>query len=69
MATGTVKFFDSDKGFGFIIPDGGGSDVFVHKSGLDGSEFKTLEKDQRINFETEKDFKNGKLKAVRITRA
>jgi cold shock protein len=52
MATrGTVKWFNSEKGFGFITPDGGGADVFVHYSEIQGRGFRTLEENQRVEFE------------------
>jgi len=66
MPTGTAKFFNQEKGFGFIQPDNGGDDVFVHISGLQSSGLQTLTKDQRVEYEVVQDFKNGKLKAERI---
>ncbi|WP_197381182.1 cold-shock protein [Mycolicibacterium mengxianglii] len=51
MAQGTVKWFNSDKGFGFITPDGGAQDVFVHFSEISGSGYKSLEENQRVQFE------------------
>ena len=51
MAQGTVKWFNGEKGFGFIAVDGGGSDVFVHYSAIGGSGFRTLEQGQRVQFE------------------
>ena len=51
MAQGTVKWFSSEKGFGFITPDNGGGDVFVHYSEINGSGFRTLEEDARVEFE------------------
>ncbi|MEU6131582.1 cold-shock protein [Saccharopolyspora sp. NPDC047091] len=51
MATGTVKWFNAEKGFGFITPDGGGSDVFAHYSAIDASGFRTLDENQRVEFE------------------
>lgn len=53
MATGTVKWFNPTKGFGFIQPEGGGNDVFVHISALDALGLKTLNEGQRVSFETE----------------
>lgn len=51
VAQGTVKWFNGDKGFGFISPDGGGPDVFVHFSAIKGSGFRNLEENQRVEFE------------------
>jgi cold shock protein len=51
MTQGTVKWFNSEKGFGFITPDGGAKDVFVHHSEIQGSGFRTLEENQRVQFE------------------
>ncbi|MFM5885299.1 MAG: cold-shock protein, partial [Novosphingobium sp.] len=55
MPVGTVKFFNSTKGFGFIAPDGGGADSFVHSSAVEKAGMATLDKDQRIKFEIETD--------------
>ncbi|AXV05307.1 Cold shock protein CspA [Euzebya pacifica] len=51
MTTGTVKFFNAEKGFGFIAPDGGGEDLFVHFSNIQVSGFKTLDEGQKVEFE------------------
>ena len=51
MATGTVKWFNSSKGFGFITPDGGGEDVFAHFSAIQAQNFKTLAENQKISFD------------------
>lgn len=51
MATGTVKWFNAEKGYGFITPDEGGSDVFAHYSAIDASGFRTLDENQRVEFE------------------
>jgi cold shock protein len=51
MAQGTVKWFNSEKGFGFIAPDGGGNDVFVHYSNLVSEGYKTLDENQRVEFD------------------
>jgi cold shock protein len=51
MPTGTVKWFSSEKGYGFITPDGGGEDLFVHFSAIAGSGFKTLDEGTKVSFE------------------
>jgi len=51
MATGTVKWFNDAKGFGFITPDGGGEDLFAHFSEIQGSGFKSLQENQKVSFE------------------
>ncbi|NOX93184.1 MAG: cold-shock protein [Gammaproteobacteria bacterium] len=53
MATGTVKWFNESKGFGFIAPEDGGDDLFVHFSAIQGGGFKTLNEGQKVSFETE----------------
>jgi CspA family cold shock protein len=53
MATGTVKWFNNDKGFGFITPDDQGKDYFVHHSAISGSGFKTLEEGAKVEFEAQ----------------
>ena len=51
MATGIVKWFNESKGFGFITPDGGGADLFVHHSAIQGQGFRTLDENQRVSFD------------------
>ncbi|MCF8589372.1 cold-shock protein [Gordonia sp. HY285] len=53
MAQGTVKWFNSEKGFGFIAPDSGSDDVFVHYSSISGNGFRNLEESQRVEFDLE----------------
>jgi cold shock protein len=64
MAQGTVKWFNGDKGFGFIAADGGTEDVFVHYSEIRGSGFKTLEENQRVQFEIEQGAKGPQAVGV-----
>ncbi len=62
---GTVEFFKDDKGFGFIRPDNGGNDVFVHHSSIQMDGFKTLKKGDRVEFEIENDPKGARAADVR----
>ena len=67
MNNGTVKWFNADKGFGFISNDDGSGDVFVHFSAIQIDGFKTLEEGQKVVFDTEPDPKNSsKLRAVDV---
>ncbi len=68
MNSGTVKWFNSQKGFGFITNDNGGEDVFVHFSAITSNGFKNLEDGQKVTFDIEKDPKDSrKLKAVNVS--
>ena len=66
MPNGTVKWFNTAKGFGFIQPDNGGADVFVHISAVERSGLSTLNEGQKVSFEVERDPKRGKTSAVSI---
>ncbi|HEY4141619.1 MAG TPA: cold-shock protein [Pseudolabrys sp.] len=66
MATGTVKFFNSQKGFGFIVQDGGGPDVFVHISAVERAGMSTLNEGQKISFDVEADRRSGKSAAANL---
>lgn len=65
MTAGTVKWFNSTKGFGFIAPDGGGKDVFVHHSAIVGDGYKELSEGQRVEFESEQGAKGPQATQVR----
>jgi CspA family cold shock protein len=67
MATGTVKFFNTTKGFGFISPDGGGKDVFVHISAVEAAGLRTLNEGQKVNFTAEPDPRGKGDKAGNIS--
>lgn len=60
MAIGTVKFFNASKGFGFVSPDGGGKDVFVHSSAVEAAGMRTLAEGQKISFDIQEDLKGPK---------
>ncbi len=67
MYRGTVKWFNADKGYGFIANDEGGEDVFVHFSAISSQGFRTLAEGQKVTFDTEKDPKDSrKLRAVNV---
>ena len=68
MPTGTVKFFNTDKGFGFIQPEDGGDDAFVHITAVHAAGMQTLDKEQRVNYELETG-RNGKTSAGNLTNA
>ncbi|MHB2263987.1 cold-shock protein [Aliihoeflea sp. PC F10.4] len=69
MATGTVKFFNTTKGFGFIEQDGGGADVFVHISAVERSGMNTLVEGQKVSFEAVQDRRSGKTAAENLQAA
>jgi CspA family cold shock protein len=68
MPIGTVKFFNADKGYGFIAPESGGNDAFVHITAVERAGMATLQKDQRVSYELEED-RRGKMSAVNLTAA
>ena len=68
MPTGTVQFFSTDKGYGFIAPEDGGADSFVHITAVQAAGMHTLDKDQRLSYDVEVG-KNGKASAVNLTNA
>jgi CspA family cold shock protein len=65
MNTGTVKWFNADKGFGFIAQDGGGPDVFVHHTAIDANGFRELREDQRVEFNVVQGAKGPQAEGVR----
>jgi CspA family cold shock protein len=65
MAEGTVKWFNDDKGFGFITPDEGGKDLFVHHSGINSDGFRTLNEGARVSYDAESGDKGPK--AINVT--
>jgi CspA family cold shock protein len=65
MAQGTVKWFNAEKGFGFIAQDGGGDDVFVHYSAIQSNGFKSLDENQKVEFELTQGPKGPQAEAVR----
>ncbi|KFG70593.1 cold-shock protein [Microvirga sp. BSC39] len=69
MATGTVKWFNDQKGYGFIQPDNGGKDVFVHISAVERAGMRGLAEGQKISYEVEADRRSGKESAVDLKTA
>jgi CspA family cold shock protein len=69
MTTGTVKWFNSTKGFGFIQPDDGGADVFVHISAVERAGMRELVEGQKIGYEMKRDNKSGKMAAEQLAAA
>ena len=69
MITGTVKFFNATKGFGFIQPDNGGTDVFVHVSAVERAGMRTIVEGQKLNFDVVKDARTGKTAAENLQAA
>ena len=66
MNSGTVKWFNAEKGYGFISNDDGGEDVFVHFSDIVTEGFKTLEEGQKVTYSIETDDRNGKVRATNV---
>jgi len=69
MTTGTVKFFNTTKGFGFIQPDNGGTDVFVHISAVERAGMRTIVEGQKLSFDVVKDARTGKTAAENLQAA
>ena len=69
MATGTVKWFNAQKGFGFIQPDAGGNDVFVHISAVERSGMSDLKDGQKLSYDLVRDNKSGKMSADQLKAA
>jgi len=67
MTTGTVKFYNGSKGYGFIAPDDGGKDVFVHATALERAGLHTLREGQKVSFDVQTDARSGKLAVSRIS--
>ncbi len=68
MPIGTVKFFNADKGYGFIQPEDGGNDAFVHISAVERAGMRTLDRDQRVSYDLEQD-NRGKMSATNLSAA
>ena len=69
METGTVKWFNDQKGYGFIQPDNGGKDVFVHATALERAGIRGLREGQKVTYELQTDQRNGKTSAVNLQAA
>jgi cold shock protein len=69
METGTVKFYNDQKGYGFIQPDNGGKDVFVHATALERAGLRGLSEGQKVSFDTAEDRRSGKVAVNNITAA
>jgi CspA family cold shock protein len=69
MNTGTVKWYNETKGYGFIQPDNGGKDVFVHATALERAGLRSLREGQKVTFELQTDQRNGKTSAVNLQAA
>jgi CspA family cold shock protein len=69
MATGTVKWFNEQKGYGFIQPDEGGADVFVHITAVERAGLKGLREGQKVGYELERDKRSGKMSAGNLSAA
>ncbi len=69
MTTGTVKFYNVNKGFGFIAPDDGGKDVFVHATALERAGMQALSDGQKVTFDTQEDRRTGKIAVGNIQAA
>jgi CspA family cold shock protein len=69
MATGVVKWFNATKGFGFIQPDEGGADVFVHISAVERSSLGSINEGQKLSYELERDQRSGKMSASQLQSA
>ncbi|HRQ63975.1 MAG TPA: cold-shock protein [Xanthomonadaceae bacterium] len=68
MATGTVKWFNDAKGFGFIAPEGGGDDIFVHFSAISANGFRTLKEGEKVSFEVVEGPKGSQAAGVQVVR-
>jgi len=69
MATGTVKWFNSTKGYGFITPEDGGQDIFVHISAVQAAGLQSLADNQKVTFDLQKDEARGKTSAINLQEA